>query len=91
MSFAEVEARVAAVPGVYECAAAAVPHPEVGEALALYIVPDKEAEDVIERVRYSLSSNWTCNSIQIVSAIPKTERGKVARASLPPVAVGTYE
>jgi acyl-CoA synthetase (AMP-forming)/AMP-acid ligase II len=91
VSFAEVEARIAAVPGVYECAAAAVPHPEVGEALALYIVPDKGAEEVIERVRCNLPSNWTCSSIQVVSAIPKTARGKVERASLSTMVVGTYE
>ena len=46
VSFGEVERRVAAVPGVYECAATAVPHPEAGEALALYIVPDKGTGDV---------------------------------------------
>jgi acyl-CoA synthetase (AMP-forming)/AMP-acid ligase II len=83
VSFAEVEAKVAAVPGVYECAAASVPHPESGEALALYIVPDKAAGEVVERVRRSLPTYWTCDSISIVSEIPKTARGKVSRASLP--------
>jgi acyl-CoA synthetase (AMP-forming)/AMP-acid ligase II len=83
VSFAEVEAKVAAVPGVYECAAASVAHSESGEALALYIVPDKSAGDVVERVRHSLPTYWTCDSISIVSEIPKTARGKVSRASLP--------
>ncbi len=82
VSFSEVEAKVAAVPGIYECAAAAVPHPEAGEALALYIVPDKEAREVVDRVRWSLPTYWTCESINIVSEIPKTARGKVSRASL---------
>jgi acyl-CoA synthetase (AMP-forming)/AMP-acid ligase II len=91
VSFAEVEAKVAAAPGVYECAAAAVPHPEVGEALALYIVPDKGAGDVIDRVRRSLPVYWTCESIQIVTEIPKTARGKVSRASLPAKVIGTHE
>ena len=91
VSFEEIEAKVAAVPGVYECAAAAVPHSEVGEALALYIVPDKGAGDIIDRVRRSLSINWTCESIQIVSEIPKTARGKVSRSSLSAMVIGTYE
>jgi acyl-CoA synthetase (AMP-forming)/AMP-acid ligase II len=91
LSFAEVEAKVADVPGVYECAAAAVPHPEVGEALVLYIVPDKEARDVVDRVRRSLPIYWTCESINIVSGIPKTARGKVSRASLPTNMIGTHE
>jgi len=82
VSFAEVEAKVAAIPGVYECAAASVPDPESGEALALYIVPDKAAGEVVDRVRRSLPAYWTCASINIVSEIPKTARGKVSRASL---------
>lgn len=82
VSFAEVENKVAAVPGVYECAAAAIPHSEVGEALVLYVVPEKESCDVIERVRRSLPLFWTCASINLVSEIPKTAHGKVARAAL---------
>jgi acyl-CoA synthetase (AMP-forming)/AMP-acid ligase II len=91
VSFAEAEEKVAAVSGVYECAAAAVSHPEAGEALALYIVPDGEAGDIIERVRRSLPASWTCESIQIVSQIPKTARGKVSRASLPTAVTGAHE
>jgi acyl-CoA synthetase (AMP-forming)/AMP-acid ligase II len=68
-----------------------MPHPEVGEALVLYIVPDKGAEDIIDRVRRSLSINWTCESIQIVSEIPKTANGKISRASLPATVIETYE
>ena len=89
VSFAEVEARVAAVPGVYECAAAAVAHPEAGEALALYVVPDKEAQDIVERVRRSLPTYWTCESIKAVAEIPKTARDKVCRASLAEKAAGS--
>jgi acyl-CoA synthetase (AMP-forming)/AMP-acid ligase II len=82
VNFAEVEARVAAVPGVYECAASAVAHPEAGEALVLYIVPDKTADSVAERVRRSLPVHWTCDSIRIVSELPKTSSGKVSREAL---------
>jgi acyl-CoA synthetase (AMP-forming)/AMP-acid ligase II len=91
VSFAEIEGRVAAVPGVYECAAAAVPHPEAGEALALYIVPDNGAGDVIDQVRRSLPVYWTCESIQMVSEIPKTVHGKISRTSLSPDGNGTHE
>ena len=82
INFAEVEARVAAVPGVYECAAAAVAHPEAGEALVLYIVPDTTADRLADRVRRSLPVHWTCDSIRIVSEIPKTDNGKVSREAL---------
>ena len=66
VSFAEVEARVAAMPGVFECAAAAVPHPEAGEALALFIVPENGAADLPERVRRSLPPHWTCAAVNLV-------------------------
>jgi acyl-CoA synthetase (AMP-forming)/AMP-acid ligase II len=82
VSFAEVEARVASLAGVSECAVAAVAHPEAGEALALYIVPDKGAGEIVEKVRRSLPTYWTCESITIVSHIPKTARGKVSRGDL---------
>ena len=83
INFAEVEARVAAMPGVYECAAAAVAHPEAGEALVLYIVPEAKIEDSLaERVRRSLPIHWTCDCIRIVSEIPKTDNGKISRDAL---------
>src|SRR5208283_2311996 len=40
VSFPEVEARVTAIPVVYECVARATNHPEAVEALVLFIVPD---------------------------------------------------
>jgi acyl-coenzyme A synthetase/AMP-(fatty) acid ligase len=82
VSFAEVEAKVAAVPGVYECAAGAVDHPEAGEALTLYVVPDKDAHNVVDQVRCSLPVTWICDSIRLVSGIPKTSSGKVSLSVL---------
>jgi acyl-CoA synthetase (AMP-forming)/AMP-acid ligase II len=87
VSIGEVEANVAAIPGVYECAATAVRHPEAGEALALFIVPDhnvtdKGEEDLSERVRRSLPPHWTCSSVTLVSELPKTTSGKIARPQL---------
>ena len=82
MSFAEVEATVAAVPGVYECAAAAATHEEAGEALVLWVVPEQGAQNIEQQVRRSLPVHWTCESIKIVSEIPKTPHGKVSLSSL---------
>jgi len=82
VSFAEVEARVAAVPGVYECAAAAVPHPEAGEALALFIVGEDGSQGIVERVRQALPPQWTCTSVKVVTELPRTANGKIARSQL---------
>jgi len=72
VSFGEVETKVAAVPGVYECAATATQHPEAGEALALFIVSDDGASTVAERVRRALPPQWTCVSVRVVPQLPKT-------------------
>jgi acyl-coenzyme A synthetase/AMP-(fatty) acid ligase len=82
VSFAEIEARVAAIPGVYECAAVAVPHPEAGEALALFIVADDAAQGLVERVRQALPPQWTCTSVKLLSELPRTANGKIARSQL---------
>jgi len=82
VSFGEVEARVAAIPGVCECAATATRHPEAGEALALFVVADEGAGLVAERVRRALLPQWTCASVRVVPKLPKTENGKIARSQL---------
>ncbi len=82
VSFGEVEAMVAAIPGVYECAATAAQHPEAGEALALFIVADGGVNGVVERVRRALPPQWTCVSVRVVPELPKTENGKIARSQL---------
>ncbi len=82
VSSAEVEATVAAVPGVFECAAAAVPNGEAGEALVLWVVPEQKVQNIEEQVRRSLPVHWTCNTINIVSEIPKTSHGKISLFSL---------
>jgi acyl-CoA synthetase (AMP-forming)/AMP-acid ligase II len=82
VSFAEVEAKVAAIPGVLECAAQAVPHPESGEALFLAVVPKAGTPLVWEEMRRQLPAHWAFDSVRFVAEIPKTANGKVSRAAL---------
>lgn len=83
VSLAEVTARVTAIPGVYECAARAIDHPEAGEALVLFVVPDQGWGIAAEEVRRHLPSHWTLDSIRLVSELPKTSSGKIAASALP--------
>jgi acyl-CoA synthetase (AMP-forming)/AMP-acid ligase II len=83
VSLAEVEARVTAIPGVYECAARGVDHPEAGEALVLFVVPDEGAMILEEEIRRHLPAHWALDSIRIVSELPKTSAGKIAHSSPP--------
>ena len=82
VSFAEVEARVAATPGVDECAAAVVRHPEAGEAVVLFVVTTSGESGVVENIRHTFPPQWTCASIRVVAELPKTANGKIARSKL---------
>jgi acyl-coenzyme A synthetase/AMP-(fatty) acid ligase len=90
VSFAEAETAVAAVPGVYECAARAVEHSEAGEALQLFIVPDTGANLGMEEVRRRLPAHWAIDAIYLVSELPKTAAGKIALSSLAVPAGGAH-
>jgi acyl-CoA synthetase (AMP-forming)/AMP-acid ligase II len=87
VSVGEVEAKVAALAGVSECAAVGVKHPEAGEALALLVVAEEAAQsengNLGERVRRALPPHWTCISVKLVTELPRTSNGKIARSELP--------
>jgi len=88
VGLAEVESMIAAVPGVIECAATGVPHSEAGEALAIFVVSDEShatshaTQSLMDRVRKLLPSQWTCSSVKLVSELPRTANGKIARSQL---------
>jgi acyl-CoA synthetase (AMP-forming)/AMP-acid ligase II len=86
VSFSEIESMVAALPGVTECAATAVPHVEAGEALALYIVGAGETGDLVAAVRRGLPREWICDSITRLAELPRNSHGKLLRARLPEAA-----
>lgn len=86
VSLADVEAKVGAIAGVCECAAAGVGHSEAGEALALFIVKDSDEDRdtpaFVESVRRALPTQWICASIKVVAELPRTANGKIARSQL---------
>jgi acyl-CoA synthetase (AMP-forming)/AMP-acid ligase II len=83
VSFAEIETRVAAMPGVSECAAVGVPHIEAGEALTLFVVAgDGPSSDVPAAVRRSLPSEWICDSVRLIAELPRNAHGKLMRTRL---------
>jgi acyl-CoA synthetase (AMP-forming)/AMP-acid ligase II len=83
VGFAEIEATVAAMRGVLECAALAVPHAEAGEALALYVVAAEETDAVVAAVRRRLPAEWICESITLLAELPRNAHGKLMRSQLP--------
>jgi acyl-CoA synthetase (AMP-forming)/AMP-acid ligase II len=83
VSLAEIEIRVAASSGVCECAAIAVEHAEAGEAVALYVVAEQGAHDVIASIRRNMPPEWICDSVSLVAELPRNFHGKLVRSRLP--------
>jgi long-chain acyl-CoA synthetase len=81
----EVEAVVAAHPGILESAAVAQPDEHSGEVVALFVVrkdPNLTEHDVIEFCRKSLAGYKTPKHVYFKSDLPKSNVGKILRKVL---------
>jgi len=82
----EVEAAVAEVSGVGQVAVAGVPHPDWGEAVVAFVVPDPEArldeDEVRAHCRSRLSTYKRPKAVTRVESLPLTAYGKVDKKAL---------
>lgn len=81
----ELEAVIAELSGVAECACIGVPDPDVGEAVAVYIVrrtPDLSAEAVIRHCRANLAAYKVPRHVRFIDEMPKSAVGKILRREL---------
>ncbi|WP_194165183.1 class I adenylate-forming enzyme family protein [Deinococcus terrestris] len=79
---AEVEARIAALPGVRECAVYPVPDAEYGQALHAFVVPEPDAPGDPEwhaALRESLPRRLRPLTFTRLPELPRTPSGKVQR------------
>ncbi|MCL8382903.1 MULTISPECIES: class I adenylate-forming enzyme family protein [Xanthobacter] len=82
---AEIEEVVLAFASVLDCAVAGIPHPQLGEVPALYVVArDASFDDqaLIEHCRLHLSSYKVPHVVHQVDEIPRTGSGKIIRFRL---------
>ncbi|WP_238120973.1 MULTISPECIES: class I adenylate-forming enzyme family protein [unclassified Xanthobacter] len=82
---AEIEEAVLLFAGVLDCAVAGVPHPQLGEVPALYVVPRDgsfDAELLLEHCRHHLSAYKVPHVVHRVDEIPRTGSGKIIRFRL---------
>jgi long-chain acyl-CoA synthetase len=83
---AEVEAALAALPGVAEVAVAGVPDPVTGEAVHAYVVPAPgvtlDAGKLRDQLAGSLARFKLPRAIDIVAALPRTVTGKIMKWQL---------
>jgi len=81
----EIEAEVAAMPGVLECACIGVPDDKTGEAVKLFVVKTDEdltADAVEEYCRDSLTAYKIPKHIVFLDELPKSTVGKILRREL---------
>lgn len=81
----EVEAVMAELPEIAECACIGIPDVEVGEAVAAYIVPHDPAlstKTVIAHCRTSLAAYKVPRHVFFVDQLPKSAVGKILRKEL---------
>jgi long-chain acyl-CoA synthetase len=89
----EVEHALIAMPGILEAAVIGVPHELLGQAIRAYIVLEEGAELTPRAIqlmcRAKLENLMVPEQVVIVPALPKTESGKVRRAALSELGMGT--
>jgi len=82
----EVEACLAAMPGIREAAVVGVPDPRTGESVRAYVVADAEpppsVSDVIAHCREYLLAYQVPRSVEFRDELPKSLIGKVLRREL---------
>lgn len=84
----EIEAAIAQVPGVWECAVVGLPDERFGERPHAFVVPrrDQDPEAVIESVRRHcaqvLGRLKQPESIHLLTELPRTATGKLLRRAL---------
>ena len=81
----EIEAVVAAHPGVLECAAVGVPDAATGEAVLLFVVrkdPALDEKTLLAYCRQNLTGYKTPRRIEFRDVLPKTNVGKILRREL---------
>jgi len=81
----EIEAVVAAHPGVLECACVGVPDAYSGEAVKLFVVPRDATLDSAQLMAYckdQLTGYKRPRSIELRQALPKSNVGKILRRAL---------
>jgi len=78
----EIEAVIAAQPGVNEVAVVGVPDADLGERIVAFVVGDVDAGRLIDLVAETLSVHKRPREIRSVDALPRNALGKVQKARL---------
>lgn len=81
----EIEAVVAAMDGVLECACVGVPDDDTGEALKLFVVKSEDditEQNILDYCRLRLTAYKVPRQIEFLDELPKSTVGKILRRML---------
>ncbi|MZR31752.1 malonate--CoA ligase [Sneathiella litorea] len=83
----EIESFIDEMPGVEESAVVGRPHPDFGEAVVAFVVPDDSAQklteqDVIAYIKEKLANFKVPKQVFIVDSLPRNTMGKVQKNQL---------
>jgi acyl-CoA synthetase (AMP-forming)/AMP-acid ligase II len=83
----EIDAALAALPGVAEGAGFAIPHPTLGEQVVAAVVMNAgvqaDEEAMLDALRAALGARRMPRRLWFVPSLPRTDVGKLKRAALP--------
>jgi len=81
----EIEAVVAEIPGVVECACIGIPDEKTGEAVKVFVVRSDDSlssDDVIAYCREKLAAYKVPKQVVFIAELPKSPVGKILRREL---------
>ena len=82
----EVENAVQGCPGVAQVAVVGVPHPDWGEAVVAYVVPDASGDfdeaKLLAHCRVELARYKQPKAVRVVDSLPTTAYGKLDKKAL---------
>lgn len=82
----EIEEEAMAVPGISNAVAVAAPHPDIGQAIVLYVASDEPSVEIEKRLKRSLSAALAAymlpKRIVVETTLPLNPNGKIDRPAL---------
>ncbi|RLA05711.1 MAG: long-chain-fatty-acid--CoA ligase, partial [Gammaproteobacteria bacterium] len=81
----EIEAEVAKLPGILECACIGIPDDSSGEAVKIFAVkkdPEISVDDIRDFCRKSLAGYKVPKHVEFIDELPKSSVGKILRREL---------
>ena len=80
----EVELYLEEIPNVNECAVVGLPHPDLGEAVTAFLIPDGDFSEIAvgEYFKSRIASYKQPKKYVLVDSLPRNAMGKIQRSKL---------